>query len=120
MGSRGSFQIPSMSTLRKCQEAVGGTKRVMRVPVGSRQKAEGRVPLRPHPTIRLLLTAYCLLPSVTTGCAYAPLRAADPAPRPLPAELAAYYEYPDHHPKAAVEPVADRRRFRGFLLRLPL
>jgi len=38
----------------------------------------------------------------------------------LPAALAAYYDYPDHQPQAAVEPVVDRRRFREFLVRFPL
>ena len=69
---------------------------------------------------RVLLTAYCLLLTAVTGCAYAPLRADAPRPQPLPAELAAYYDYPKTARQATVEPVRDQRRFRECLVRFPL
>jgi len=63
------------------------------------------------------------------GCAYAPLRSAYPGPQPLPAAIAAYYDYPARAPEAAPPPhggggtihfLADRQGFREFLVRFPL
>lgn len=65
----------------------------------------------------LCLIVLCL----PAGCAYAPPRAAALAgPRPLPAELASYYDYPEHAPKATVEFVRATPRFKEFLVRFPL
>ncbi len=57
---------------------------------------------------------------VLGGCAYAPLRATIQDPSPLPDEIAAYYDYPDHTPEATVTPVRERRRYHEFLVRFPL
>ena len=71
-----------------------------------------------HLTDGLLPTAYCLL--LTVGCAYAPRRADAPKPQALPAQIARYYDYPDHTPAATVEPVRRSRRVQEFLVRFPL
>ena len=67
-----------------------------------------------------LPSAYCLLLTLSSGCAYAPLRANPPAPQPLPAEIAAYYDYPNHHPEATVQLVSERPKVRELLVRFPL
>src|SRR3989338_636673 len=66
----------------------------------------------------LLLSAYCLL--LNSGCAYAPLRASYPGPLPLPANLAAYYDYPHHTHQATLQLLANHPRFREQLVRFPL
>ena len=65
-----------------------------------------------------LLAAALLL---AAGCASAPRRtAAGRAPVPLPPELAAYYDYPDHAPQASQERVRAARGVTEFLVRFPL
>ncbi len=54
------------------------------------------------------------------GCAHAPLRLTGPAPQPLPPELAAYYDYPDHTPEAAVQLLREQRAFRELRVQFPL
>ena len=67
------------------------------------------------------LTASCFLLTASSGCAYARLHASATArPAPLPAETAAYYDYPNHAPQATVSPVKEQRRFREFLVQFPL
>ena len=75
-------------------------------------------PLRtPHSALRTLLVSLSLL---CTGCASVPRRAAYPSPQPLPADIAAYYDYPDHHPSATVQLVRTQPWFQEFLVQFPL
>ena len=62
----------------------------------------------------------CGLLLAAAGCAYVPLRAHPPAARPLPPEIAAYYEYPDHAPRATVQLLRTRLRFREYLVQFPM
>ncbi len=55
-----------------------------------------------------------------SSCAYAPLRSSYAGPQPLPAAIAAYYAYPKRTAPATVTPIAERRRFREFLVQFPL
>ncbi len=57
---------------------------------------------------------------VGSGCAYAPVRTPVQEAAPLPAEVAAYYDYPDHTPEATIEPVRDGLAHHEFLVRFPL
>ena len=59
---------------------------------------------------------------VVSGCASAPLRttATSQSPAPLPAELATYYDYPNHTPTATRGLLREHRTFREFLIRFPL
>ena len=68
----------------------------------------------------LLLTAYCLLLAVPSGCAHIPRRTAVAEPQPLPAELAAYYAYPHTSTDVTIEPLREAAQFREFLVRFPL
>jgi len=61
----------------------------------------------------------CLL-LLASGCAYAPPRKAATLPLPLPAELAAYYDYPKPLAPGAVEEVRSHPAFREYLVRFPL
>ena len=66
-----------------------------------------------------VLSSSCLL--ALAGCAsliHHP--AAPPAVPPLPAEIAAYYDYPDHEPKATMQLVRANDRFREYLVTFPL
>ena len=55
------------------------------------------------------------------GCAAsAPHRTAAPEPPALPPEIAAYYDYPDHHPHATLTLVRTTNRYREFLGTFPL
>ena len=55
-----------------------------------------------------------------SGCASARLRTPARVPHPLPPDVAAYYDYPDHAPKAAMQLVREDRRVREWLVRFPL
>ena len=68
----------------------------------------------------LSLTAHCLLLTALSGCAYARLHASAEVPRALPAEIAAYYDYPNHAPQATITPVREQRSLREFLVQFPL
>ena len=61
----------------------------------------------------------CWLIAVT-GCAHVPRHAAFRSPQPLPAEVASYYDYPNHHPEASIRPARERRAYREFLVQFPL
>ena len=74
---------------------------------------------QPKPFWILLIAESCWLIAFS-GCAYAPVRTPVQALPPLPAEVAAYYDYPDHTPSASVEPVRERRAYHEFLVRFPL
>ena len=65
-----------------------------------------------------VLSVLCAL--AVAGCATVPARFVAQTPTPLPPGLAAYYDYPDHAPKAAVEPVKRRRAWTESLVRFPL
>ena len=55
------------------------------------------------------------------GCAtLPPSRAAAWTPAPLPPEVAAYYDYPDHHPQATRRLVSARRAFQEWWVQFPL
>ena len=68
----------------------------------------------------LSLTTHCLLLTALSGCAYARLHASPTAVRPLPTDVAAYYDYPNHAPQATVTPVRSQRAFRESLVQFPL
>ena len=69
----------------------------------------------------LLLTAYCLLLTATHGCAYVPLRTGTArAPKALPQELAAYYDYPVHTHDATMIRLRSRAGSSEYLVRFPL
>ncbi len=68
------------------------------------------------------LSTLCLVLSAS-GCAYAPLRASSlplGGPLPLPSEIAAYYDYPDHTHHATMTMVKERPGVREFLVQFPL
>ena len=71
------------------------------------------MPPAPRPTPLILV---CLI----AGCAYAPLRAPAEAPQALPADVAAYYDYPRHTHDATIEPIRQEARVRESLVRFPL
>ena len=73
---------------------------------------------RIRPVAAFLLTAYCLL--LTASCAYAPLRSSAPQPLPLPAELAAYYDYPRAPTDVTVRLVKAGSRVRESVVQFPL
>ncbi|MDP3723718.1 MAG: hypothetical protein Q8R91_09515 [Candidatus Omnitrophota bacterium] len=70
--------------------------------------------------ILVLFTVHCTLFTVLQGCTVLPLRTPAVTPQPLPAQLAAYYDYPRRTPIAEVQPIGARRGFREFLVRFPL
>ena len=75
----------------------------------------------PHSLCSTLLpTAYCLLLTGLVGCAYAPLRTGSPSPQPLPADVAAYYDYPSHSHEAITQLVKERPAFREYFVHFPL
>lgn len=79
-----------------------------------------RTPTR-HWSLVPLLIADCWLLAAVAGCAHVPRPQPNPPPvQPLPAEIAAYYDYPTHTHDATMELVKTRRRFREFLVRYPL
>ncbi|MBI3996788.1 MAG: hypothetical protein HY352_03945 [Candidatus Omnitrophica bacterium] len=55
-----------------------------------------------------------------SGCAHLAGSRALTAPQPLPADIAAYYDYPSHTHQATIEPIATHRAYREFLVRFPL
>ncbi len=66
-----------------------------------------------------LRAAWALL--LAAGCAYAPARKAALAPPPaLPAEIAAYYDYPKPIAPATIQPVRNHPKFREFFVSFPL
>lgn len=67
----------------------------------------------------LVIACGCLL-SIPAGCAYAPIRASAAHPQSLPAETAAYYDYPVHAHTATVTFVRERGRVRESLVQFPL
>ena len=74
---------------------------------------------QPKQFLLLLIAESCVLIALS-GCAYAPVRTPIQGPVPLPAEVAAYYDYPDHTPEATVEPVRGRATYHEFFVRFPL
>jgi hypothetical protein len=66
----------------------------------------------------LLSSTFYIL--VLAGCAYAPLRTPATSPQPLPAEVAAYYAYPQRTAQATIERLREDRRVRESLIRFPL
>ena len=54
------------------------------------------------------------------GCAFAPLHTPLRATPLLPADIAAYYDYPEHHPQATRELIRARPPYREFLIHFPL
>lgn len=64
--------------------------------------------------------AICVFGFLFAGCAYAPLRASAPPPQRLPAELAAYYDYPTHSHAATLKVIAERPQLRELLVQFPL
>jgi len=67
------------------------------------------------------LAAGCwLLIASLTGCAHVPSHASSPSPKPLPAELQAYYAYPDKPQAATRYLVAEHDTYRQWLIRFPL
>ncbi len=61
-----------------------------------------------------------VLCAVTSGCAYAPLRASAHHPAPLPPELAAYYSYPSRPSDITITLIGERASVRESLVRFPL
>ncbi|PIQ84188.1 MAG: hypothetical protein COV75_03600 [Candidatus Omnitrophica bacterium CG11_big_fil_rev_8_21_14_0_20_63_9] len=61
-----------------------------------------------------------MLVAVLNGCAFAPSRAPTVAPKPLPAEIAAYYSYSPRTATPTVQLVRERRAFREYLVQFPL
>ena len=58
--------------------------------------------------------------ALVAGCAYAPLRRdAIREPRPLPAEIAAYYDYPTHTHEATITLLRRHGRDSEYLIRFP-
>jgi hypothetical protein len=70
--------------------------------------------------MRLDLRAPAVLAAWCAGCAMIPLRGETPTPAPLPADLAAYYDYPKRTPEAAVTLVREEPLVREFLVQFPL
>jgi pimeloyl-ACP methyl ester carboxylesterase len=64
--------------------------------------------------MRLLVVWLCV------GCAEAPPRRHPPAPLALPAQEAAYYQYPSPPQNVSVEAVRETPQHREFLVRFPL
>ena len=54
------------------------------------------------------------------GCAHVPRQAALPSPQPLPAEVAAYYDYPHHAIEATTRLVKTHRTYRESIVQFPL
>ena len=67
----------------------------------------------------LLMAESCWLIAVT-GCAHMPRQAALRSPQPLPAEVAAYYDYPHHAIEAATRLVKTHRTYRESIVQFPL
>lgn len=55
-----------------------------------------------------------------SGCAYTPSRVTSSGPPPLPADLAAYYDYPSTPTDVTIEFVKAHRHWSEFLVRFPL
>ncbi len=72
------------------------------------------------PHLRRVLVGATAGGLLSAGCAAAPLRSTYAGPQPLPAALAAYYDYPEHRPRATVEFVRESPRVRESLVRFPL
>ena len=67
-----------------------------------------------------IVQAACFLLIGCAGCASVPLRADARAPQPLPAEIAAYYDYPVHEPVATIQAVRTQPGFTESLVQFPL
>jgi len=73
------------------------------------------------PVSTLRIPHFLLFLSLLSGCATLPAHPdAQRRVLPLPAETAAYYDYPDHAPKATVEFVRDQGRYKEYLVKFPL
>ena len=66
---------------------------------------------------RLVVASGLLL---AAGCASVPMRSTSSGPQPLPAEVAAYYDYPRRAHGTTVLLLSKQPRFRELLVRFPL
>lgn len=67
-----------------------------------------------------LPSAVCLLLAVSTGCAQVPLAGQYAGPTSLPAEVAAYYAYPNKPIHVTVTLTVERSRWREWQVQFPL
>ena len=68
----------------------------------------------------LLLCAMCCVLCAVVGCAHVPPHASLPSPKPLPAELQAYYADLDKPQAVTRQLVAEHDTYRQWLIRFPL
>ncbi len=86
--------------------------------IASQKKPQMRQRSCPHQKMQRLLLVCSVM--FFTSCAHTPRRAQAVHALPLPAEIAAYYDYPDHAPVATIQLIKEYRNFRVALVRFPL
>lgn len=73
----------------------------------------------PSHSLYCVLSAVCCL-LYANSCAYAPLRPTAASPLPLPAEIAAYYDYPKQQMEPIKTPLRENAKWREWLVQFPL